>query len=247
LEHMQRLIVTSHTYQQQSEAPPALYARDPENRLLARGPRHRLPAEAVRDNALAASGLLVPKTGGPSVMPYQPAGLWEELAGGAFEVYTQGHGEDLYRRSLYVYRKRTVPHPLLATLDAPSWEICQVKRATTNTPLQALALLNDVTYVEAARKFAERVLTEGGTSSDARLTFAFRLAIGRSPTSAELSTLRASLEKHTGRFRLSPAAAEQFVSHGESPRDKSLDVIDLAAHTAVASVLLNMDETVSKN
>ena len=146
------------------------------------GPRYRLPAEALRDNALAVSGLLVDKIGGPSVMPYQPAGLWEELAGGAHDDYTQGHGDDLYRRSLYMYRKRTVPHPSMATFDAPSWEICQVKRARTNTPLQALALLNDVTYMEAARKFAERMLTEGGSSADSQLTFAFRLATSRAPT-----------------------------------------------------------------
>lgn len=247
LQHIQRLIVSSYTYQQQSEAPPEHYERDPENRLLARGPRHRLPAEAVRDNALAVSGLLVPKIGGPSVMPYQPEGLWEELAGGAFEIYTQGHGDDLYRRSLYVYRKRTVPHPSMSTFDAPSWEICQIKRATTNTPLQALALLNDVVYVEAARKFAERMMTEGGTSADARLTFAFRLATGRPPNTVELASLRASLEKYLARFRQSPAAAEELLSHGESPRNKSLDAVELASHTAVASVLLNLDETVSKN
>ena len=247
LQHIQRLIVSSRTYQQQSEASPELHRRDPENRLLARGPRHRLRAEAVRDNALAVGGLLVNKVGGPSVMPYQPEGLWEELAGGAFEVYTQGNGDDLYRRSLYVYRKRTVPHPSMSTFDAPSWEICQVKRASTNTPLQALALLNDVTYVEAARKFAERVLTEGGTSTDARLTFAFRLATGRMPSAAELSTIRSSLEKYLARFRKSPSAAKEFVSHGESPRNESLDVAELAAHTAVASVILNLDETISKN
>jgi hypothetical protein len=247
LEHIERLIVASNTYQQQSEAATQAYQRDPENRLLARGPRHRLPAEAVRDNALSVSGLLSPKIGGPSAMPYQPEGLWEELAGGAFEVYTQGHGDDLYRRSLYVYRKRTVPHPSMATFDAPSWEICQVKRATTDTPLQSLALLNDVTYVEAARKFAERMLTEGGSSAEARLTFAFRLATGRSPAAAELDSLRKSLDKYEARFRQSPAAAEEFVTHGEAARNKSLDAADLAAHTAIASVLLNLDETLSKN
>jgi hypothetical protein len=135
----------------------------------------------------------------------------------------------------------------MSTFDAPSWEFCQVKRSATNTPLQALALLNDVTYIEAARNFAERMLTEGGGSLDSRLTFAFRLATGRAPAPAELSTVRLSLKKNLLRFRRSPAAAERFVSHGESPRDKSLDVIELAAHTAVANVLLNMDETVSKN
>ena len=247
LQHIQKLITSSYVYQQQSEAQPDRYLRDPENRLLARGPRQRLSAEAVRDNALAVSGLLCAKIGGPSVMPYQPEGLWEELAGGAFEVYTQGHGADLYRRSLYVYRKRTVPHPSMATFDAPSWEICQVKRATTNTPLQALALLNDVTYVEAARKFAERAITEGGTSNDARLTFAFRVATGRHPTETELSLLQRSLERYGDRFRKSPAAAEELLAHGETPRNKSLDSAELAAYTSVASVLLNMDETMTKN
>jgi hypothetical protein len=247
LQHIQRLIVSSYTYQQQSEAPVDLYRRDPENRLLARGPRHRLLAEEVRDNALAVSGLLVKKVGGPSVMPYQPEGLWEELAGGAFEVYTQGKGDDLYRRSLYVYRKRTVPHPSMATFDSPSWEICQVKRATTNTPLQALALLNDVTYVESARKFAERMLKEGGDSDDARLTFAFRTATGRLPAAAELENLRESLQRNKARFGSAPDAAKEFVSHGEAARDESLDVVELAAHTAVASVLLNLDESISTN
>jgi hypothetical protein len=247
LQHIQRLIVTSNTYQQRSEAPPEMYRRDPDNRLLARGPRYRLPAEALRDNALAVSGLLVEKIGGQSVMPYQPAGLWEELAGGAHDDYTQGHGEDLYRRSLYTYRKRTVPHPSMATFDAPSWEICQVKRAKTNTPLQALALLNDVTYMEAARKLAERMMTEGGTSPDEQLTFAFRLATSRVPTAGELAMLRASLQKYLDRFRPSPAAAEQFVNQGEAPRNKSLDVVEVAARTAVASVLLNMDEAISKD
>jgi hypothetical protein len=180
-------------------------------------------------------------------MPYQPAGLWEELAGGAHDDYTQGHGEDLYRRSLYTYRKRTVPHPSMATFDAPSWEICQVKRAKTNTPLQALALLNDVTYMEAARKLAERMMTEGGTSPDEQLTFAFRLATSRVPTAGELAMLRASLQKYLDRFRPSPAAAEQFVNQGEAPRNKSLDVVEVAARTAVASVLLNMDEAISKD
>ena len=247
LQHIQRLIVMSSTYQQQSESLPEMYQRDPENRLLARGPRGRLSAEELRDNALAVSGLLVNKVGGPSVMPYQPEGLWEELAGGAFEVYTQGHGDDLYRRSLYVYRKRTVPHPSMATFDAPSWEFCQVKRAYTDTPLQALALLNDVTYAEAARRFAERVLHEGGNSAEARLTFAFRLATGRTPAAQELERLRSSLEKYQARFHRSPKAAEKLVSHGESPRDKALNVEELAAHTAIASVLLNLDESLSTN
>lgn len=247
IQYIQRLIVTSNTYQQRSEVPAEMYQRDPDNRLLARGPRYRLQSEALRDNALAISGLLIDKIGGPSVMPYQPAGLWEELAGGAHDDYTQGHGDDLYRRSLYTYRKRTVPHPSMATFDAPSWEICQVKRARTNTPLQALAMLNDVTYMEASRKFAERILTEGGKSEDAKLGFGFRAATGRAATADELAVLRASLRKYQARFRQSPAAAEEYVKHGESARNQSLDVVDLAAHTAVASIILNMDETISKD
>jgi hypothetical protein len=247
LQHIQRLIVESNTYQQRSEASAELYQRDPDNRLLARGPRYRLPAEALRDNALAVSGLLAPKIGGNSVMPYQPAGLWEELAGGAHDNYIQGHGQDLYRRSLYTYRKRTVPHPSMATFDAPSWEVCQVKRAKTNTPLQALALLNDVTYMEAARKLAERTLAEGGNTEDARLAFAFRLTTSRAPTTKELTLLRGSLQKYQTRFRSSVKDAEKYLSQGESPRNTTFDAVDLAAHTAVASVLINMDEAISKN
>lgn len=247
IQHIQRLIAESYVYQQSADVSPSAYARDPENRLLARGPRYRLGAEALRDNALAVSGLLAPKVGGRSVMPYQPAGLWEELAGGAFEIYTQGKGDDLYRRSLYVYRKRTVPHPSMATFDAPSWEICQVKRARTNTPLQSLALLNDVVYVEAARKLAERMIVEGGATAGDRLTFAFRLCTGRPPTQKELEVLRAGLEKHLARFREKPSAAVKLVSEGESPRAAGIDPVELAAHAVMASVLLNLDEAVSKN
>jgi hypothetical protein len=247
LQHIQKLILMSNTYQQRAEAAEEMYHRDPDNRLLARGPRYRLQSEAIRDNALAVSGLLVDKIGGPSVMPYQPVGLWEELAGGAHDDYSQGHGADLYRRSLYTYRKRTVPHPSMATFDAPSWEICQVKRARTNTPLQALALLNDATYMEAARKLAERMLTEGGKSLDEQITFAFRLVTGRTPSASELNRLKQSVLKYRTRFGMDEGAAKKFVSQGESPRNESIPVIDLAAHTAVASILLNMDEAISKN
>jgi hypothetical protein len=247
LQHIQRLIVMSHIYQQRSEASAEQYRKDPDNRLLARGPRYRLPAEAIRDNALATSGLLVDKIGGKSVMPYQPAGLWEELAGAAHEDYTQAHGDDLYRRSLYTYRKRTVPHPSMTTFDSPTWEVCQVKRARTNTPLQALALLNDVTYTEAARKLAERMLVEGGSSADSQIAFAFRITTGRTPNTAELAILRTNLQTYLQRFQQSPTLAKEFVSHGESPRNETLDVTALAARTAVASVLMNMDESISKD
>jgi hypothetical protein len=247
VKHLQRLIVTSATYRQSSNASPALLQKDPENRLLARGPRFRLPAEVVRDNALAAAGLLTERLGGPSVKPYQPAGLWEELAGGAGEgPYVQDTGPNLYRRSLYVYRKRTVPHPEMATFDAGSREVCQVKRARTNTPLQALELLNDVTYVEAARRLAERMLSEGGQSPSERLTFAFRLATGRRPTAAALQILTRGLERYRDQFAADPAAAKDFVHQGESKVNEALDTVELAAHAAVAGVILNLDETITK-
>jgi hypothetical protein len=244
---MQRLIVTSATYRQSSKASAELLHRDPENRLLARGPRFRLPAEAVRDNALAVSGLLVEKLGGPSVKPYQPPGLWEELAGGAGEgPYVREKGPNLYRRSLYVYRKRTVPHPALSTFDAPSREVCQVKRPRTNTPLQALELLNDVTYVESARRLGELMLTEGGKTAEERVTFAFRRATARKPSDAELRILVRGLERYREKFSADKGAAQKFLRHGDSPPDTKLDPVELAAYMATASVILNLDETITK-
>src|SRR4029453_5141275 len=190
---LQRLIVTSATYRQAAQFTPELIERDPENRLLARGPRMRLSAEAIRDNALALSGLLVEKLGGPSVMPYQPAGLWEDVVVGADypgTKYVQAHGEDLYRRSMYTFWKRTAPPPALNTFDAPEREFCQVRRPQTNTPLQALVLLNDPTYIEASRKIAERMMREGGLAPDERIAFAFKLAAARSPNVAESRVMR---------------------------------------------------------
>jgi hypothetical protein len=246
LKALHRLIVTSATFRQRSRASSELLAHDPENRLLARGPRFRLPAEVVRDNALAISGLLVKRLGGPSVKPYQPAGLWEELAGGAGEApYVQDRGPQLYRRSLYVYRKRTVPHPIMATFDAPSREVCQVKRPRTNTPLQALELLNDLTYVEAARKLAETAITEGGVNDSQRLVYAFRRALGRLPSSAELEHLLRGLARYQETFRTDPAAAQQLIQLGDSPRDSQIEPALFAAFTASCSVILNLDETIT--
>jgi hypothetical protein len=244
---MHRLIVQSATYRQASQAPEPLYQRDPDNRLLARGPRLRLPAEVVRDNALAIAGLLTLKIGGPSIKPYQPAGLWEELAGGAGEgPYVQDKGEKLYRRSLYVYRKRTVPHPAMANFDAPSREICQVKRARTNTPLQALELLNDVTYVEAANHLARRMLTECRGSPSERLSYGFRLATARRPGAPELEVLQRGLERYQKTFRVDPQSALRWIKEGETPATRDVDSIDLAAYSATAGVLLNLDETISR-
>jgi len=243
---MHRLIVTSATYRQASSATPALTARDPENRLLARGPRFRLPAEVVRDNALAIAGLLVTKIGGPSVKPYQPAGLWEELAGGAGESpYVQDKAPKLYYRSLYVYRKRTVPHPALATFDASTREVCEVKRPRTNTPLQALELLNDLTYVEAARQLAQLMLEQGGSTPDERLTLAFRRALVRTPTPAELEVLKRGLERYLRFYGADQAAALQLIQLGESTHDPRINPALLAAYTATAGVILNLDETIT--
>ena len=246
---MQRLIVTSATYRQSSVASRELIERDPENRLLARGPRFRLPAEMVRDNALAISGLLNDKIGGPSVYPYQPKGLWEEMAFGegySGQSYTPSSGADLYRRGMYTVWKRTVPPPSLTLFDAPDREKCTARRAVTNTPLQALALLNDPEYVEASRALAERTLRNGGKSDLARIDFAFKLATARTPDRRERAVLLDSLKQFRSSYRQEQANATKLLSVGESKADSSLSPSELAAWTTVASMILNLDETVTK-
>lgn len=248
LKHIHRLIVTSSAYRQTSKATPEKLAKDPENRLISRGPRFRLDAEVIRDTALATSGLLVEEIGGESVKPYQPPGIWEAVGYTSSNTakFTQDHGEKLYRRGVYTFWKRTAPPPMLQTFDAPSREACTVRRPRTNTPLQALALMNDVQFVEAARHFAVRVLKEGGSDRDERLVYAFRLVTARRPNSEELSILRTTLETHLAEYRANPTAAEQLLSAGESPRDASLDSAEHAAWTMIANLLLNLDETVTK-
>jgi mono/diheme cytochrome c family protein len=238
-----RSIVTSAAYRQSSKVTPAMAQRDPENRLLARGPRFRLSAEMIRDQALAAAGLLVERQGGPSVMPYQPDGLWNEIAG---VDYAQDHGESLYRRSMYTFWKRTVAPPTMITFDAAGRETCAVRETRTNTPLQALTLLNEVTFVECSRRLAERAIVEGGTSPEERITRAFRLALARPPAAAELGILVSGFQDHLAHYRAEPEAALTLVRIGESPRDERIDVAELAAYTAVAAVVLNLDETVTK-
>ena len=238
-----KLIVTSASYRQSSRVTPALLQKDPDNRLLARGPRFRLSADVIRDQALFASGLLIEKQGGPSVRPYQPAGLAKELTG--TEDFVQDHGSSLYRRSLYTFWKRTIAPATLMNFDAANREICVVRETRTNTPLQALNLMNDVTFVEAARVLAERAIKSVITLDD-RLALAFRLAVVRSPTPAELKILRSAFELHRDHYRANQAAALKLVSTGEAPRDQKLDVTELAAYAAVCNLILNLDEVITK-
>jgi hypothetical protein len=246
---MQRAIVTSATYRQSSNATPALREKDPENRLHARAPRFRLQAEMIRDTALAASGLLNDRVGGPSVLPYQPAGLWEEMSFGegfSGQTYVQSRGKDLYRRGMYTLWKRTVPPASFTTFDAPDRERCAARRSVTNTPLQALALMNDPTYVEAARALAQRTMLEVRKGDTERLVHAFRLATGRRPSGKEIDVLRGVLNSRLGGFRQDPQSAVRLLGVGDSARDKRLDPAELAAWTTVASVILNLDETITK-
>jgi hypothetical protein len=249
---MVRLLVTSATYRQSSASTRERIARDPENRLLARGPRHRLQAEFIRDQALAIGGLLDDRVGGRSVSPYQPAGLWEELASRldgknwTAQAYEQSHGRDLYRRTMYTFWKRTSPPPTLATFDAPDRETCTVRRSRTNTPLQALVLLNDPTYIEASRKLAERMMTEAGPTLEAKVAFAFRLATARRPTAGELEVLTQLFDEQRAVYRNDVKGARKLLGVGESGRNESLDAAELAAWTMVASAILNLDETVTK-
>jgi len=239
-----KTLVSSATYRQSSSVTAALLQKDPENRLLARGPRLRLSPEMVRDQALAISGLLVERLGGPSVKPYQPAGLWMELTG---EDYHQDSGENLYRRSLYTFWKRTAPPPAMMNFDASARETCFVRESRTNTPLQALNLMNDVTFVEAARVLAQRIMIEGGTTPEQRLPFAFRLATGRLPNSKEQKILLAGFERHRSVYQSQPAEAVKLIaSSGQFPVDEKLDMCELAAYTAQASLILNFDEVITK-
>ncbi len=235
-----RLIVTSATYRQASTVSPALQERDPYNRLLARGPRFRVEAEMVRDITLAASGLLSRKTGGPSVMPPQPDGIWRNPY--SSEKWIPAKGEDRYRRGLYTFIRRTSPYPAMVTFDATSREVCTVRRVRTNTPLQSLTLLNDEAAMEMARALAKRMFAEASGDPKSRAEYGFRLCLTRKPTAAELDRLVALYHQQLANYQASPQAAEQFVK-GEA---KELPAPELAAWTIVANVLLNLDETLTK-
>ncbi len=240
-----RQIALSATYRQSSIGTPEILARDPHNHLLARGPSRRLSAEMLRDQALAVSGLLVEKIGGPSVKPYQPPGLWEEIAMGK-PVYDQGKGEDLHRRSLYTFWKRTVPPPAMILFDAAERNVCTIKRQSTSTPLQALALLNDVQWIEAARFIGERMLREGGAGLRSQLAWAFPLVTGRHAGDREVKVLTQMYEEQLELFADDPTSAERLLHMGEAGGDATLPLADRAAATVVAQALLNFDETLMR-
>ncbi len=258
MKRLQKLIVMSATYRQESKvegnssSPTTLKPQlstniDPENRWLSRGPRVRLSAEALRDQALFVSGLLVEKLGGPSVRPYMPDGVWDETSKyGDLRGYKHDTNDGLYRRTMYTIWKRTAAPPAMLLFDAPSREICTVKRSRTNTPLQALTLLNEITYVEAARKLAERMLMEGGTTSESRLTFGFRWVTSRQPSADELKLLIEGLHSDTAFFQTNADAAKQLLGFGASKPKENLNSADLAAYTLASNVLLNLDEVVTR-
>jgi hypothetical protein len=238
---LQKTILSSATYRQQSNVTPELESRDPENRLLARGPRYRLPAEMLRDQALAAAGLLAPRIGGPSVKPYQPLGLWSELGD---KDYERDKGEGLYRRSLYTFWKRTSAPPFMSTFDSALRESCTVRESRTNTPLQALNLMNDVTFLEAARVLAEKVMV--AAAGDGRIDEIYLRVLGRKPAEAERGTLKKSLAYYLDRFQSDPRLAKELLAQGDAPRNAALAPGEHAAYMAVASLVLNLDEALSK-
>ncbi|MCA8944478.1 MAG: PSD1 domain-containing protein [Planctomycetes bacterium] len=247
VKHVMRLIVTSATYRQSSRSTPERYAEDPDNRWLGRGPRFRLDAEVIRDQALTVSGLLTDRLGGPSVKPYQPAGLWKAVAYTSSNTATfeRDDGDALYRRSLYTFWKRTSPPPTLQTFDAPTRESCRVRRARTNTPLQALATLNDVQFVETARALATRVLL-AHEHRDARIDALFQAVTMRAPSADEQGVLARALDGQIASFEGDADRAQALAAFGESPVDPSIDAIELAAWTTLASLVLNLDEVLTK-
>ncbi len=242
-----RQIVLSETYRRSSYFGPKDVEIDPENRLLARAPRFRLPAEMLRDNALSLSGKLNLLEGGPGVKPYQPPGLWAEVGLGGNPKFVQDKGDKLYRRSLYTYWKRSSPPPAMVIFDAPNRETCVLKRPRTNTPLQALAAMNDVQMMEASRHFAERLLKEGGASVEERAAWAFELATARPPESGELAALLEVYEHGLSIYQGSDEKSEALLSAGDSERDPTLDLSEHAAWAVVASLILNLDEVMTRN
>jgi hypothetical protein len=246
VKHMVRALVTSATYRQTSKTSPELRERDPSNRLYARQSRFRLDAEMVRDNALAISGLLSARMGGPGVHPYQPRGYWSYLNFPPRE-WDDDTGEDQYRRGLYTWWQRTFPQPSLVAFDAPSREECVAERTRSNVPQQALVLLNDPTYVEAARVFAGRIVKEGGARFEDRVRWAYARAVAREPRPEEVRILAGLYAKHLGEYRANPAAARRVAGAGLAPAPKGVDAVELAGWTSVARAILNLPEVITRS
>ena len=240
-----RLIVSSATYRQSSRLTPRLAEVDPENRLLSRGARYRLSAEMIRVQALAVSGLLVEKIGGPSVRPYQPKGIWKDVVEGGQE-YVQDTGDALYRRSMYTFWRRIVAPPGMITLDSATRESCQVRENRTNTPLQALPLLNDAMYIEAARMLGQRALLEISGSDTDRVRWMVRVTAARLPGETEEVILLDALKRHRDAFRLAEEAARELVAVGDSDAAPDVDMGELAAYTALANTIMNLDEVLTR-
>ncbi len=249
IQKMQKLMLTSATYQQSAQVTPEKLERDADNVLLSRAPRYRFDAEIVRDNALALSGLLYKRIGGPSVKPPQPGGLWKAVGftGSNTDTFRKDSGADkVYRRSLYTFWKRTAPPPQMNILDAPSREACTIRRERTNTPMQALMLMNDPQFVEAARALAERTIKEGGQTSEERIAFIFEIATAREPKPAEAALILETMQVHLEELKEAPEAAKELIAVGESKPDEKLDAVEVATWTMIANLILNLDEVLNK-
>jgi hypothetical protein len=249
VKRLARQLLCSQAFRQDAAATPELLTRDPANRLFARGPRVRLDAEQIRDNALFVSGLINLEMGGRGARPYQPPNIWEPVAytGSNTRSYTPDKGPALYRRSVYCFLKRTAPPPYMSNFDGPSREAACARRERSNTPLQALQLMNDMQHFEAARALAERMLTEGGATADGRLDFAYRVVLGRRPDAGERAVLAEALGKFSERYAQDPAAAKLAIRHGDSTPKAGLNESELAAYTLLANLILNLDETLNRN
>jgi hypothetical protein len=245
MKRLLKLLIMSSTYRQSSHVSSEALAKDPHNRLLSHGPRYRLEAEMVRDQALELAGLLSHKSHGPSVYPPQPPGLWQAAFNGE-RTWTTSPGEDRYRRGLYTFWRRTVPYPSMATFDAPSRELCTVRRIRTNTPLQAFVTLNDPVYVEAAQSLARRIVSEGGKTAAERARFGLKLCLVRPPSGDQVEQIAVLYEQELQDYRSDLKAAEQLATDPLGPLPKEMDPAELAAWTVVANVLLNLDGVLMK-
>jgi hypothetical protein len=242
LKALQKTIVMSATYRQSSVANKQAIAKDPDNRLLSRGPRYRMSSFMLRDQALSTSGLLVNKMYGEPVKPYMPPKIWKSISNNA---YKQDKGAKLYRRSLYTYWRRTIPPPTMMTFNSANREFCSVREERTNTPLQALTMMNNITFVESSRLIAERMLKQGGKTASEQVGFLYEHLLCRPPSRLELQRLAADYEAYAADFKDRPEATKELLKVGERKHDATLDPVQLAAATMVASTVLNLDETMT--